>query len=268
MINLNRYHQKNVLVTGAGTGIGYGLCRSFAREGAIVALNDVNEGLAKEAAWKINDEIGAERVIAYGGDVADVTRIKEIVNHFSVTFNGLHVVVANAGITNYGEFLTYTPEAFDMLSNVNLKGSYFTAQAAALAMIEHKMEGRILLMSSVTGVQAHRNLSAYGLTKAAIRMMAKTLALELGPYGITVNAIGAGATITERTLSDDPDYERNWNGVAPNGRTGYVEDVAAAALFLASAEARHITGDTLMVDGGWTIYSPLPKNHPQIKGNE
>ncbi len=117
-------------------------------------------------------------------------------------------------------------------------------------------------MSSVTGVQAHRNLSAYGMTKAALRLMAKALALELGPYQITVNAIGAGATITERTLSDDPDYERNWNSVAPNGRTGYVEDIANTALFLASSEARHITGDTIMVDGGWTVYSPVPAQHP------
>jgi 3-oxoacyl-[acyl-carrier protein] reductase len=143
-----------------------------------------------------------------------------------------------------------------------MRGSYFTAQAGALSMIEHKHAGRIILMSSVTGVQAHINLSAYGMTKAALRLMAKTLALELGSYQITVNAIGAGATITERTLADDPNYEKNWNSVAPNGRTGYVDDIANTVLFLASAEARHITGDTIMVDGGWTIYSPVPSNHP------
>ena len=130
-------------------------------------------------------------------------------------------------------------------------------------MIEQKLAGRILLLSSVTGVQAHRNLSAYGVTKAGIRMMAKALALELGPYGITVNAIAAGATLTERTLRDDPGYEQNWNEVAPNGRTATVEDIAAALLFLASDEARHVTGQTLVVDGGWTIYSPLPRDHPQ-----
>ncbi len=127
------------------------------------------------------------------------------------------------------------------------------------------MEVRLVFLSSDTRLVAHRNLSAYGITKAGIRMMAKTLALELGPYGITVNAIGAGATITERTLQDDPDYERNWNSVAPNGRTATVDDIAAAALFLASAAARHVTGETLMVDGGWTLYSPLPANHPQIQ---
>lgn len=259
---MKRFENKNVLVTGAGSGIGFGICRHFASEGAIVALNDKNEVLAKEAATKINNEIGEQRVFPYACDIANVEEVRKMVKEFASTHKGLHVLVANAGITNYGAFLTYTPEAFDTLTSVNMRGSYFSAQAAALAMIEYKIPGRIILMSSVTGVQAHINLSAYGMTKAALRLMARGLALELGPYGITVNAIGAGATITERTLTDDPNYEKNWNSVAPNGRTGYVEDVANTALFLASTEARHITGDTIMVDGGWTIYSPVPQNHP------
>jgi len=117
-------------------------------------------------------------------------------------------------------------------------------------------------MSSVTGIQAHLNLGCYGITKAGIRMMAKTIALEVGRYGITVNAISPGATLTERTLHDDPDYESNWASVTPTGRVGYVEDVVAAALYLASPEARHVTGQTLVVDGGWTLQSPLPPEHP------
>ena len=121
-----------------------------------------------------------------------------------------------------------------------------------------------MLMSSVCGVTAHSHLSAYGMTKAGIRHLASCLALELGPHGINVNTIGAGATITERTLEDDPDYEANWNGVSANGRTAQVEDIAGVALFLASEEARHISGEIIMVDGGWTIHSPLPQAHPQI----
>jgi NAD(P)-dependent dehydrogenase (short-subunit alcohol dehydrogenase family) len=258
------FKDKKVLVTGAGAGIGYGLCRKFAEAGAIVALNDVNPKLAAHAADTINREIGASRVHPCPFDVADVTALRQAVNSFAETFGGLDVAVANAGITNYGDFLTYTPEDFDRLTAVNLKGTYFTAQAAAHIMIKHGQQGRLVFLSSVTGVQAHRNLSAYGVTKAGIRMMAKTLALELGPRGITVNAVAAGATITERTLQDDPDYETNWNGVAPNHRTATVEDIAAAVLFLASPEARHVTGQTMIVDGGWTIYSPLPANHPQV----
>ena len=255
---------ENVIVTGAGVGIGYALARSFAQSGAQVALNDLDGALAQRAAQTLNAEIGAERVIAYGLDVADVAAVRHMVAEAAERFGGLDVVVANAGITNYGSFLDYTPEAFDRLTSVNLRGSYFTAQAAAQVMIARGAAGRILLMSSVTGLRAFRNLSAYGITKAGLRFMASVLALELGQYGITVNAIGPGAILTERTLADDPDLEANWATVTPNGRTGYVEDVVAAVRFLASREAAHITGQTLMVDGGWTLHSPLPEAHPAM----
>jgi glucose 1-dehydrogenase len=261
------FNSQRVLVTGAGSGIGFGVCQRFAEAGATVALNDINPQLAQEAADRINASLDQEKVYPYPGDVSDVKALRDLINRFAARFGGLDIAIANAGITNYGEFLTYPAERFDQLMAVNLRGSYFTAQAAAQVMIDKQLAGRILLLSSVTGVQAHRNLSAYGITKAGIRMMAKTLALELGPYNITVNAVAAGATITERTLQDDPDYERNWNEVAPNGRTASVGDIAAPLLFLASPEARHVTGQTLVVDGGWTIYSPLPSKHLP-SGNE
>lgn len=147
---------------------------------------------------------------------------------------------------------------------VNLRGSYFTAQAAARIMIEMQVRGRIILMSSVTGMQAMLNLSSYGVTKAGIRMMAKNIALEVAQYGITANAICPGAILTERTLVDDPQYERNWEQVTPTGHIGYVEDIVGTALYLASPEARHITGQTLVVDGGWSLRSPLPPEHPEL----
>jgi 3-oxoacyl-[acyl-carrier protein] reductase len=148
---------------------------------------------------------------------------------------------------------------------VNLRGSYFTAQAAARQMIDLGTEnGRILLMSSVTGTVAYPNLSAYGISKAGIQHMAKVLAVELGGYGITVNALCPGAILTERTLKDDPAYAANWQGVTPNGRVGHPDDIAAAALFLASPAARHITGQTITVDGGWTQQSPIPEATPEL----
>jgi 3-oxoacyl-[acyl-carrier protein] reductase len=259
---MGKFTDKGVIVTGAGTGIGYEICREFAAEGATVALNDIDEALARTAAAKINDELGRQAVYSYGFDVANVEAIRSAFADFVGKTGRVDVAVANAGLTNFGEFLTYTPEAFDRLTGVNLRGSFFTAQAAAHIMIEKQIPGRILLMSSISGARYFLNLAAYGVTKAGIRHMARTLAAELGPYGITVNAISPGLTITERTLQDDPQAEANWATVTPTRRTGHVEDIAAAALFLASPEARHITGETLGVDGGWTLASPLPVAHP------
>lgn len=251
-----------VLVTGAGVGIGYALCRVFAREGAIVALNDMHADLCQRAARQINDEVGDTRVHPYAGDVAHVEEVRAMCQAFAQLAGRLDIAIANAGVTHYGACLTCSPEAFDRLVGVNLRGSFFTAQAAARLMIDAGLPGRIILMSSVTGVQAHANLGCYGITKAGLRMMAKTMALEVGGYGITVNAIAPGATLTERTVQEDPHYEDNWAAVTPTGRVGHVEDIVAAALYLASPAARHVSGQTLVVDGGWTLRSPLPSEHP------
>lgn len=259
---MRKFEGKSVVVTGAGLGIGYALCRAFAQEGAVVALNDIDPNLAQEAADRINGESGSRQVHAYSCDVSDVEAVRGMFADFLARTGRLDIAVANAGITNYGEFLEFTPQAFDRLTGVNLRGSFFTAQTAAKIMIEKQTAGRILLMSSVTGVQAFLNLGAYGMTKAAIRMLAKTIGLELGKYGITVNAIAPGAILTERTLKDDPGFEENWASVTPNRRSGYVEDIVAAALFLSSPEARHVTGQTIVVDGGWTLQSPIPEGHP------
>lgn len=261
---MSDFSGKSVIVTGAGLGIGFALCRAFAAAGAYVALNDVQTEVAQTAADKINGEIGKACVTPYACDVSDVAAVRAIIDSFATHHGRLDVVIANAGITNYGSFLEYTPEAFDRLLSVNLRGSYFTAQAGAKAMIAHGIAGRILLTSSVTGIAAYQNLSAYGITKAAIQHMARTLAVELGAYGITVNAISPGATITERTLLDDPNYEANWAGVNPTRRAGTVEDIVATALFLASPEARQITGQNITVDGGWTLISPIPEDAPDV----
>ncbi|MEZ4776824.1 MAG: SDR family oxidoreductase [Bacteroidia bacterium] len=249
---------KVVWVTGAGQGIGYEICRMFAQAGAWVALNDLDPILAEQAATAINRETGTQTVSAWPGDISNPEIISAMAEGIESQLGKLDILVANAGITIFGEFLQFAASSFDKLVNVNLRGSYFCAQAAALSMIRNKIDGRILLMSSVTGVQAHSNLSAYGMTKAAIRMLAKSLAMELGPYGITVNALGPGATLTERTEKEGPSFTEGWKVVAPNRKIATVADIAAAALFLASEEAHHITGETLMIDGGWTIHSPLP----------
>lgn len=260
---MNRFENRVVFVSGAGVGIGYAICQHFAQEGASIALNDFDERLAQEAAHKLNTELQRECVYPYAFDVAEVEAGRRAMSEIDKKLGRVDVVVANAGVTNYGGFLEYTPEAFDRITAVNLRGTYFTAQAGAMAMIARNIPGRIILMSSVTGVQAFLNLGAYGVTKAGIQLMAKSMALEVGKYGITVNAIIPGLTRTDRTVADDPYMDDHWPNVIMTGRISEVEDIAAAALFLASPEARQITGQSLTVDGGWTIHSPLPPGHPE-----
>lgn len=254
---------KVALVTGAGAGIGYAVAEGLARAGARVALNDVGEREAHLAATRLNgahpdDERPAR---AYAGDIADVTAMRGLVAQVIAELGGLHICVANAGITRFAPFLDAEPEPFDQLLAVNLRGTYFTAQAAARAMVARGDGGRIVLLASVTGLRAIPGLSAYGVTKAGIMAMARSLAAELGPHGITVNAIAPGATVTERTLAETPNYAADWGAVTPTGRAGQTADVAAAVCFLASPEAAQITGQTLVVDGGWALASPVPPGY-------
>jgi NAD(P)-dependent dehydrogenase (short-subunit alcohol dehydrogenase family) len=163
-------------------------------------------------------------------------------------FGSLDVVIANAGITLFGDFFTYSPESFFRVMQVNLGGTFFLAQAAANQMKKQTEGGSLLFTSSVTGHQAHKDLAAYGMSKAALEMLAKNLVIELSQYKINVNTIAPGATLTERTLSD-PEYFATWSRITPIGRPADVSDIANAALFLVSNKARHITGQSLIVDG-------------------
>jgi glucose 1-dehydrogenase len=247
---------KVAIVTGAGQGIGLEICRQLVQEGAQVILNDVDAALAQQAAAVINRQQGRE-VIPMAGDSGDVAFVSRLVETAVSRFGSLDIVMANAGITLFGDFFTYTPEAFTRVMQVNLGGTFFLAQAAANQMKQQATGGSLLFTSSVTGHQAHKNLAAYGMSKAALEMLAKNLVIELSPHHINVNTIAPGATLTERTL-DDPGYETTWAKLTPMGRAASVADIAHAALFLVSDQARHITGQSLIVDGGWTSISPSP----------
>ena len=247
---------KVAIVTGAGTGIGYEICRSLVAGGGLVALNDLDASVANEAASKIDSE--GRSTIAIPGDASDPQFIDSLFEAALDRFGRIDIAIANAGITAYGSFLDYTVERFQKLVALNLQGSFFLAQGAAKRMRDQDTGGKILFMSSVTGHQSHPYLVPYGMTKAALRMLAKGLVGELSQYEINVNAISPGAVLTERTMGDDPNFEESWRQATPLGKPATVEDVANAALFLVSDKARHITGQTLLVDGGWTSTSCVP----------
>ena len=254
-MNRRLFENKAAIVTGAGQGIGFEICRMLAKQGASVVLNDVDGELAANAAAAIQAEKGA--CIAVAGDASDLALVQRLIDKAIATFGRLDIAIANAGITLFGNFLDYPADSFYKVLNVNLGGSFFLAQGAAKQMIKQGGGGAILFMSSVTGHQAHKDLSAYGMTKAALEMLAKSLVIELSPYKITTNAIAPGATLTERTV-DDPGYEAVWSGITPMGRPANTVDIANAALFLVSEQASHITGQSLVIDGGWTAISPSP----------
>jgi glucose 1-dehydrogenase len=247
---------KSAVVTGAGQGIGLEICRKLAAAGVNVILNDLDASLAEAGAKQITASGGI--CVAVPGDSSDITVITKLVDTAVKEFGQLDIAIANAGITLWGEFLSYTPESFQKVMQVNLGGSFFLAQAAARQMIAQGRGGSVLLTSSVTGHQAYTNLAAYGMSKAALEMLAKNLVVEVSQYGITVNAIAPGATVTERTQREEKDYEATWSRLTPMGRPASVTDIANVVLFLVSDEARHITGQTIIVDGGWTSISPLP----------
>ncbi len=248
-------NEKVAIVTGAGQGIGLEICRQLLKAGAKVILNDVDEKLASEAAKTVSSQY--KNCIAVAGDSSDLTVIKKMIDTAVSSFGKLDVVIANAGITLFGDFFTYTPESFYRVMQVNLGGTFFIAQAAANQMKKQQSGGSILFTSSVTGHQAHKNLAAYGMSKAALEMLAKNLVIELSEFNINVNTVAPGATLTERTVSE-ADYESTWSRITPMGRPANVADIANAVLFLVSDEARHITGQSLVVDGGWTCISPSP----------
>ncbi len=248
---------KVAIVSGASTGIGYEIALRLGGAGAavVVGYNSDEEG-AQRAVRTIAEHGG--NAIAARVAVQSVASCREFVASAVREFGQVDIACCHAGITSWGAFLEYTEEAFDEVVSVNLRGTYFLAQAVAQEMVKRGAGGRIIITSSVAGVQAVENLSAYAMTKGGLQMLTRNLVLELSPYNITINCVAPGSITNARNLRDDPEYDTNWATVIPLGRAGKPSDIASAVLFFASDEASWITGQTLVVDGGLTAYSPTP----------
>jgi len=256
---MTEYTDKTAIVTGAGWGIGYEISKQLLIRGANVILNDINPDRAEEAREKLSEFHHENNLcIPIAGDAGDPAVIDQMVDVADREFGGIHYVVANAGITTFADFLEYQVSQFHELIHLNLQGSFFLCQKAAKSMIRNDIKGRMIVMSSVTGHQGHRGLTAYGMTKAALQAFAKLAGVELAPHGLTINAISPGATLTERTL-EEPGYQELWETLTPTGTVTRVEDIAHTALFLLSEKSHQITGQTIIVDGGWTATSPYPE---------
>jgi glucose 1-dehydrogenase len=249
------FQNKNAIVTGAGQGIGFEIAQELLENGANVLLNDFDANILKKAQSQLGKWDG--NYIIHQGDASNKADISEMITTIVGVFGSLDLAVANAGITIAGPFLEFSEEDLLKMFQLNLVGSFMLAQASAQQMINQNAGGRVLFLSSVTGIQAHKNLEGYGMTKAALQMLAKTLATELAPNGITVNCVAPGATETERTMQV-PGYAEGWSEVIPTGRPSTTQDIAKACMYFLGPHSDQVTGQTLVVDGGWTATGPLP----------
>ena len=245
------------IVTGAGQGIGYEMCRQLAEQGAVVILNDLDPVLAQQAAANI-DPSGAV-CIPMAGNAADLSFIQQMVKTAVDRFGRLDVVIGNAGITLFGNFFSYPEADFYKVLEVNL-GSVFRLCRAGGRHFLAQRRGKIINVASLLSFQGGLRVPAYTAAKSAVAGLTRALANEWAPSGINVNAIAPGYMRTDNTeaLRADPERNRQILERIPAGRWGEPEDIAGAAVFLASPASDYVTGHVLVVDGGWTSVSPSP----------
>ncbi len=251
---MGRFDGRVAVVTGAARGIGFGTATRFAEEGASVAILDLDEANAAEAAAKLPLVDGA-KAVGIGCDVSKTESGEAAVERVVAELGGIHILVNNAGVTRDNLLFKMTEDDWDMVMNVHLRGAFVMTKAAQKHFVAQKY-GKIVNLSSVSAL-GNRGQANYSAAKMGIQGFTRTLGIELGRYGVNANAIAPGFIATEMT---DATAARLGVGVEefraaaaeanPVKRVGYPEDIAAAAAFLCADEASYITGQTLYVDGG------------------
>ncbi|HQY90771.1 SDR family oxidoreductase [Caldilinea sp.] len=254
---------KVALITGGGSGIGRGFALQLARCGATVAVTDLDGAAAEAVAGEV-EALGG-RSLRAAVDVADAAAVQAAVDRTIERFGHLDFVFANAGVLGPAEYLDITPADWDLVLDVNIKGVVHTCRAAVPHLIE-RQQGRILITASYNGVRAGAHVIPYRVSKAAVLMYTRCLALVLAPHNVTVNAICPGVTLTpmqlayaEKTAEErgitTEEYLADRAAKIPMQHFTGIEDLTGLAQFLLSDSARLITGQAIAPDGGVTISS-------------
>ncbi|MBE0478199.1 SDR family oxidoreductase [Candidatus Aerophobetes bacterium] len=243
---------KTAIVTGAGRGIGEAYALGFAKKGANVVVVDINPSDAKSVAKKI-EKLGS-KVLVQISDVTKKADAEKMVEETLKSFGKIDVLVNNAGILFQEPFISSTEEQYYKMYDVNVKGVFLCAQAVSKQMIKQK-KGKIINVSSIAAIVGQTNLSLYSSSKGAVLSLTRAMALELAPYNIQVNAILPGTTETPMAAEAlaNPQTRAQLTSGIPLGRLGKPEDHVGAVLYFASEESNWCTGQTLIVDGGYSM---------------
>ncbi len=245
---------KIALVTGGSRGIGRGICLRFAEAGATVVVNAHSAASRAENAEEVVAAITAKggTALAIAADVSVKAEVEAMIAQTVGTYDGLDILVNNAGICPFHDFLTMPEELWDRVQDVNLKGVFLCSQAAANQMVAQGRGGRIVSISSISALVGGALQTHYTPTKAGIHSFMQSLAIVLGPHGITCNSVLPGTIETDINKEDlsDPEKRAYFGKRIPVGRLGTPDDIAGPVVFLASEEARYVNGAALLVDGG------------------
>ena len=245
-------HGKVALVTGGSRGIGRAIAIALAGQGARVAVNYVaNAEAADEVVRQIADCGSQGKAIR--GDVSQADDVRRLVEETIATFDGLHILVNNAGLTQDDLLLRMSEEAWDRVQQVDLRGAFLCTKAALRPLIRQRW-GRIINIASVAGMVGNAGQANYAAAKAGLIGLTKSIAKEVASRNVTANAIAPGLVKTEMTADLTEEQEQAVLQLAPLGRAATPEEIAPAAVFLASEEAGYITGHVLAVDGGLVMH--------------
>jgi L-rhamnose 1-dehydrogenase len=244
---------KVAIVTGAARGIGRAIALRLGQEKASVAVVDLREDEGHETARLIEAARGQAMFVCT--DVSDQSQVQAMVDTVLKQWSTIHILVNNAGICPFEDFLEISEALWDQVLDVNLKGYFLCSQAVAKVMVEQGVKGRIIAVSSISSEFGGSSQAHYCASKAGINLLVKSMAISLGPYGITCNAVLPGTVETDinREALADPAVRDYWSKRAPLGRLGQPEDIAGPVLFFASDDSAWCTGSMLVVDGGTSV---------------